>query len=91
MEQIIRQLNRMNYVTLSCCGGHLESAILHIYIQFKNHYDFKILPKGFKTHIYDGKTVIEYLNVKSFNNHRKITIDKHIQELKRWINELKQI
>lgn len=88
IEDIIITLNRKNYRTNFCCGGHANIRVLQVYIVFQNEYDFKVYPQGFTS--VSGRK-IEFLidNTSHLNiEERQAIIDEKIDELKRWVELL---
>lgn len=82
---IICNLNKHNFLTKFCCGGHVEKGFSFIYIHFKKNYIFDVLPENF---IYNDNTLY-YRNLKSKTKEDiQNNINIHIKILKEWVNKI---
>lgn len=62
MVDIILCLNRKNYRTEACCGGHPDSEVIDVYIGFKRFYDFQTIPEEFKYKKFSASSIASLLD-----------------------------
>ncbi len=86
MIYVLSQLNKKGYKTKFSCGGHIEKKFIHIYITFKDSYNFNKLPEGYQ---YKNSTLF-YKNKKLKNiKLMQKDINCHIKILKLWGKEVR--
>ncbi|HFL3653894.1 TPA: hypothetical protein ACG3P3_001618 [Clostridioides difficile] len=80
IADIVIELNKKGYKTVSCCSGHEKMDVVRTYILFRESYNIKP-PVGY---IYKNRCIERYIDNKSSSN-IKDSLKHNINILHRWV------